>query len=60
MPLNAITCCSDLLHKPATFSVIFKQQQKMASVQDSFSQYFSIQPCHKQFLQIPAPFSVEA
>jgi hypothetical protein len=33
-----------LLHETVTFSVNFEQQQKTASIEDSLSQYFSIQP----------------
>jgi hypothetical protein len=48
------------MHDPAIFRVNFKQQQKMALVEDRLSQYFSIEPLLKEFLQIEAPFSAQA
>jgi hypothetical protein len=39
------------------FTVNLKQHQNMAPVEDSLSQYFTIEPLLKQFLQTAAPFS---
>jgi len=59
-PQNTVTHYSTLLQDPAIFHVNFKQQQKMAPVEDSLSQYFSILPLLKHFLQTAAQFSADA